>query len=62
MMLCNFFLSNVVQVARLTDEDMKVVHNLRMLGEQPDTKKSLTGAFALKFDINKVKEISTSST
>lgn len=41
---------------------MNVVYNLRMLGVQPDTKKSLTGTFALKFDIHKVKEISNLST
>ncbi|WJX60408.1 hypothetical protein P8452_45619 [Trifolium repens] len=46
---------NLMKVARLTDEDMIVVNNLRMLGGQPDTKKRSTGAFGLKFDINKKK-------
>lgn len=59
IILSNFYLSNVFQVARLTDEDMNVVNNLRMLGGQPDTKKGLTGAFGLKFEIHKVKIISS---
>ncbi|XP_027359933.1 SNARE-interacting protein KEULE-like isoform X3 [Abrus precatorius] len=46
---------NLMKVARLTEEDMNVVHNLRMLGGQPETKKSLTTAFSLKFDIHKKK-------
>ncbi|XP_039690284.1 SNARE-interacting protein KEULE isoform X3 [Medicago truncatula] len=50
---------NLMKVARLTDEDMTIVNNLRMLGGQPDTKKRLTGAFGLKFDIQKVKVISS---
>ncbi|MED6106852.1 hypothetical protein PIB30_008551 [Stylosanthes scabra] len=44
---------NLMKVARLTDEDITAVNNLRMLGGQPDTKKSLTAAFGLKFDIQK---------
>lgn len=59
MMLSNFYVSSTFQVARLTDEDMTIVNNLRMLGGQPDTKKRLTGAFGLKFDIQKVKVISS---
>ncbi|CAI8589201.1 unnamed protein product [Vicia faba] len=46
---------NLMKIARLTDEDMNVVNNLRMLGGQPDTKKRSTGAFGLKFDIIKKK-------
>ncbi|XP_054825286.1 SNARE-interacting protein KEULE-like [Prosopis cineraria] len=46
---------NLMKVARLKSEDMRAVHNLRMLGGQPDTKKSVTGAFALKFDMQKKK-------
>ncbi|KAK7252658.1 hypothetical protein RIF29_36764 [Crotalaria pallida] len=46
---------NLMKVARLTDEDMNVVNNLRMVGGQPDTKKRSTGAFGLKFDIHKKK-------
>lgn len=45
----------VFQVAKLTDEDICAVENLRMLGVQPNTKKSSTRAFGLKFDMNKVK-------
>ncbi|XP_052118167.1 SNARE-interacting protein KEULE isoform X1 [Arachis duranensis] len=47
---------NLMRVARLTDDDITAVNNLRMLGGQPDTKKSLTAAFGgLKFDIHKKK-------
>ncbi|KAK4262652.1 hypothetical protein QN277_028188 [Acacia crassicarpa] len=46
---------NLMKVAKLTSEDMRAVHNLSMLGGQPDTKKSVTGAFALKFDLHKKK-------
>ncbi|XP_061357818.1 SNARE-interacting protein KEULE-like isoform X1 [Gastrolobium bilobum] len=47
---------NLMKVAQLTDEDMNAVNNLRMLVGQQDTKKSLTSAFGLKFDIHKVKK------
>lgn len=43
----------------MTSEDMRAVHNLGMLGVQPDTKKSVTGAFALKFELHKVKQMFT---
>ncbi|XP_061357819.1 SNARE-interacting protein KEULE-like isoform X2 [Gastrolobium bilobum] len=46
---------NLMKVAQLTDEDMNAVNNLRMLVGQQDTKKSLTSAFGLKFDIHKKK-------
>ncbi|TKY70865.1 SNARE-interacting protein KEULE [Spatholobus suberectus] len=46
---------NLMKVAKLTEEDMSVVHNLRLLGGQPVTKKSLTAAFGLMFDIHKKK-------
>ncbi|CAL0312938.1 unnamed protein product [Lupinus luteus] len=47
---------NLMKVARLTNEDMVVVNNLRMLGGATDTtKKSSTGAFTLKFDMHKKK-------
>lgn len=59
MMLSSFYVSSTFQVARLTNEDMNVVNNLRMLGGQPNTKKRLTGAFGLKFGIPKVKLISS---
>jgi len=53
-MLSNFYLSCDSQLAKLTEEDMSVVHNLRMLGGQPVAKKSVTSAFGLKFEIRKV--------
>ncbi|KAH1223436.1 SNARE-interacting protein KEULE [Glycine max] len=46
---------NLMRLAKLTEEDMNVVHNMRMLGGQPVTKKKLTTAFGLKFDIHKKK-------
>ncbi|RDX85544.1 SNARE-interacting protein KEULE, partial [Mucuna pruriens] len=46
---------NLMRVAKLTEEDMSVVHNLRMLGGQPVTKKKLTTSFSLNFDIRKKK-------
>ncbi|KAL2348121.1 hypothetical protein Fmac_002121 [Flemingia macrophylla] len=46
---------NLMRVAKLTEEDMSAVHNLRMLGAQPIAKKKLTTAFSLKFDIRKKK-------
>lgn len=58
MGLCNFFhLSNAFQVAKLTDDDAIAVNNLRMLGGEPDSKKTSTSAFALKFDMHKVATI-----
>ena len=54
MVLSNFNFWNALQVAQLKDEDVTALNNLRMLGGQPDTKKSLTAAFGLKFDIHKV--------
>lgn len=52
---------SLMKLARLTDEDMSIVNNFRMLGGQPETKKGLTtrkvltGALGLKFDIQKKK-------
>ncbi|KAK7307809.1 hypothetical protein VNO77_41198 [Canavalia gladiata] len=46
---------NLMKVAQLTEEDMDAVHNLRMLGGQLETKKSMTAAFSLKFEIQKKK-------
>lgn len=45
----------MLQVAKLTDEDAIAINNLRMLGGEPDTKKTSTSSFALKFDMHKVK-------
>nr|KYP67208.1 SNARE-interacting protein KEULE [Cajanus cajan] len=47
---------NLMRVAKLTEEDMSVVHNLKMLGVQPVAKKKMTTAFGLKFDIRKKKK------
>ncbi|XP_017427923.1 SNARE-interacting protein KEULE-like isoform X2 [Vigna umbellata] len=47
---------NLMRLAKLTEEDMSVVHNLRMLGGQPVAKKSMTSAFGLKFEIHKLPE------
>lgn len=33
---------------------MNAVNNMRLLGGSPESKKSSTGAFSLKFDIHKV--------
>ncbi|XP_031493661.1 SNARE-interacting protein KEULE-like isoform X3 [Nymphaea colorata] len=41
----------LMQLARLSTEDMKAVTNMRLLGG-PDAKK-MSGAFSLKFDVNK---------
>nr|KYP56441.1 SNARE-interacting protein KEULE [Cajanus cajan] len=46
---------NLMRVARLTDEDAIAINNLRMLGGEPDTKKTSTSSFALKFDMHKKK-------
>ncbi|XP_059442296.1 SNARE-interacting protein KEULE [Corylus avellana] len=46
---------NIMKLAKLPEEDMNAVHNLRLLGGSSDTKKSSTGAFSLKFDMHKKK-------
>ncbi|KAH1248990.1 SNARE-interacting protein KEULE [Glycine max] len=46
---------NLMKVAKLTDEDTIAINNLRMLGGEPDTKKTSTSSFALKFDMHKKK-------
>ncbi|CAL0326301.1 unnamed protein product [Lupinus luteus] len=54
MVLYNIFTFEILLGSEVDNEDMIAVNNLRMLGGAPDTtKKSLTGAFALKFDIHK---------
>lgn len=45
---------NIFQLARLQSDDITAVNNMRLLGGASDIKKSSTGAFSLKFDINKV--------
>jgi hypothetical protein len=49
-----FNLLNVFQVAKLTDDDAIAINNLRVLGGEPDAKKTSTSGFALKFDMHKV--------
>ncbi|RDX64688.1 SNARE-interacting protein KEULE [Mucuna pruriens] len=46
---------NLMKVAKLTDEDAIAINNLRMLGGEPDTKKTSSSSFALKFDMHKKK-------
>ncbi|KAH7577788.1 hypothetical protein JRO89_XS01G0299500 [Xanthoceras sorbifolium] len=42
--------SKLMQLARLSPEDMKVVNNMRLLGGSSDSKKTSTSSFSLKFD------------
>ncbi|KAK7389257.1 hypothetical protein VNO78_24101 [Psophocarpus tetragonolobus] len=46
---------NLIKVAKLTNEDAIAINNLRMLGGEPDTKKTATSSFGLKFDMHKKK-------
>ncbi|KAL9415416.1 hypothetical protein AB3S75_043663 [Citrus x aurantiifolia] len=46
---------NIMKLARLQSDDITAVNNMRLLGGASDIKKSSTGAFSLKFDINKKK-------
>ncbi|CAK7355763.1 unnamed protein product [Dovyalis caffra] len=46
---------NIMKLARLPEDDMNAVNNMRLLAGASDTKKSSTGAFSLKFDIHKKK-------
>uniref|UniRef100_A0A2P2M8R7 SNARE-interacting protein KEULE-like n=4 Tax=Rhizophora mucronata TaxID=61149 RepID=A0A2P2M8R7_RHIMU len=46
---------NLMKLARLPNDDMNAVHNMRLLGLSSDTKKSSSGAFSLKFDSHKKK-------
>ncbi|KAJ4827948.1 hypothetical protein Tsubulata_029131 [Turnera subulata] len=46
-------LSLHVELAKLPQDDMNAVNNMRLLGGVSETKKSSTGAFSLKFDIHK---------
>jgi len=52
-----FNLSNVFQVAKLTNDDAIAINNLRVLGGEPDAKKTSTSGFGLKFDMHKVEVI-----
>ena len=46
---------NFFQLARLPQDDMNAVNNMRLLGGASETNKSSTSAFSLKFDIHEVK-------
>ncbi|KAL3598961.1 hypothetical protein D5086_006879 [Populus alba] len=46
---------NIMKLARLPQDDMSAVNNMRLLAGASDTKKKSTGAFSLKFDIHKKK-------
>jgi syntaxin-binding protein 1 len=46
---------NLMKLAKLQPDDMNAVNNMRLLGGAPDTKKSSTSPFSLKFDIQKKK-------
>uniref|UniRef100_A0A6N2JY05 Uncharacterized protein n=1 Tax=Salix viminalis TaxID=40686 RepID=A0A6N2JY05_SALVM len=46
---------NIMKLARLPQDDMNAVNNMRLLAGGSDTKKRSTGAFSLKFDIHKKK-------
>ncbi|KAK4848659.1 hypothetical protein QYF36_015782 [Acer negundo] len=48
--------SKLMQLAKLSPEDMKVVNNMRLLGGSSDSKKTSTGSFSLKFDGQKTKQ------
>ncbi|KAJ6722754.1 PROTEIN TRANSPORT SEC1A [Salix koriyanagi] len=47
--------SKLMQLARLSNEDMKVVNNMKLLGGSSETKKT-PGGFSLKFDNQKTKQ------
>ncbi|XWS38495.1 hypothetical protein CRYUN_Cryun19dG0136100 [Craigia yunnanensis] len=46
---------NLMKLAKLPPDDMNAVNNMRLLAPPSDGKKSLAGAFSLKFDIHKKK-------
>lgn len=47
--------TKLMQLAKLSHEDMKVVNNMRLLGGSSDSKKT-TGSFSLKFNNAKTKQ------
>ncbi|XP_019252325.1 PREDICTED: SNARE-interacting protein KEULE isoform X2 [Nicotiana attenuata] len=48
-------LSKLMELARLPQDDMNAVYNMRLLEGSSDNKKSLLGPFSLKFDVHKKK-------
>ncbi|KAK4741304.1 hypothetical protein SAY87_024892 [Trapa incisa] len=47
--------SKLMQLAKLSPEDMKVVHNMQLLAGSPQNKKTQSSGFSLKFDAQKTK-------
>ncbi|OWM64946.1 hypothetical protein CDL15_Pgr028664 [Punica granatum] len=47
--------SKLMQLARLSPDDMKVVHNMQLLAGSSQNKKNQSGSFSLKFDGQKTK-------
>ncbi|GMH22756.1 hypothetical protein Nepgr_024599 [Nepenthes gracilis] len=45
----------LMQLARLSSDDMNAVRNMKLIEASSETKKSSVGAFALKFDVTKKK-------
>lgn len=43
-----------MQLAKLSSEDMKVVHNMQLLAGSSQNKKTQSSSFSLKFDAQKV--------
>ncbi|MCD7473058.1 hypothetical protein HAX54_014642 [Datura stramonium] len=48
-------LSKLLELARLPQDDMNAVYNMRLLEGSTDNKKSSLGTFSLKFDVHKKK-------
>ncbi|CAN4127538.1 unnamed protein product [Withania somnifera] len=48
-------LSKLLELARLPEDDMNAVYNMRLLEGSTDNKKSSLGPFSLKFDVHKKK-------
>ncbi|CAA0831490.1 SNARE-interacting protein KEULE [Striga hermonthica] len=48
-------ISKLMELARLSPDDMTAVYNMRLLEASPDTKKSSIVPFSLKFDVKKKK-------
>ncbi|KAL5721457.1 STXBP unc-18 S1 [Ranunculus cassubicifolius] len=47
--------TKLMQLARLSSDDMNAVNNMRLLEGASDNKKTSAGTFSLKFDVNKKK-------
>ncbi|PHT58028.1 SNARE-interacting protein KEULE [Capsicum baccatum] len=51
-------LSKLMELARLPQDNMNAVYNMRLMGGSTDNKKNSLGAFSLKFNIHKKKHAS----